>query len=282
MYLHEVSFYQELSERPGIGIPQCYFAGVNQERSAFVLLLEDLSDGVFGNQLAGCTPAQARHALAELARFHAYWWNHPKLKQFPWLRESTPEMRDRLQAMYEARWPNFLAQADALLTPSARSFCPALAKNLRPVLENTAKRNQFTLGHGDFRVDNVFFPSSASAAKSLLVLDWQRVNRTCSPTNDIANFIAMGLSTEDLIAHREAFLQSYFAELVKSGLDDYSLSDVREGYRVSLLEILLFVIVASGLMEVEAKNQRSTNLAVVIFVRLLNAIEEASAWELLE
>jgi Ecdysteroid kinase-like family len=282
MYLHEVSFYQQLSERPGIGIPQCYFAGVNKERSAFVLLLEDLRDGAFGDQLAGCPPTQTRHALAELARFHAYWWNHPKLKQLPWLRKSTPEMRDRLQAMYEARWPNFLARVDTLLTPSARSFCPALAKKLRPLLENSAKRSQFTLGHGDFRVDNVFFPLSASAAKSLLVLDWQRVNRTCSPTNDIANFIAMGLSTEDLIAHREALLQSYYAELERSGIDEYSISDVREGYKLSLLETLLFVIVASGLMEVEVKNHRSTTLAVVIFVRLLGAIEEANAWELLE
>jgi Ecdysteroid kinase-like family len=282
MYLHEVSFYQELSDRPGIGIPRCYFAGVNQERSGFLLLLEDLRDGAFGDQLEGCTPRQAQHALAELARFHAHWWNHLRLNQLPWLRKSTPEMRDRLQAMYEARWPTFLAQADSLLTPSARSFCPTLARNLRPLLENAAKRNHFTLGHGDFRVDNVFFPASASAARALVVLDWQRVNRAWSGTNDIANFIAMGLSTEDLIAHREALLQSYYAEFEKCGIDDYSFSDVREGYRVSLLETLLFVIVASGLLEVGDGNQRSTSLAVVIFVRLLSAIEEADAWELLE
>jgi hypothetical protein len=281
MYLHEVSF-QELSDRPGIGIPRCYFAGVNQERSGFLLLLEDLRDGAFGDQLEGCTPRQAQHALAELARFHAHWWNHLRLNQLPWLRKSTPEMRDRLQAMYEARWPTFLAQADSLLTPSARSFCPTLARNLRPLLENAAKRNHFTLGHGDFRVDNVFFPASASAARALVVLDWQRVNRAWSGTNDIANFIAMGLSTEDLIAHREALLQSYYAEFEKCGIDDYSFSDVREGYRVSLLETLLFVIVASGLLEVGDGNQRSTSLAVVIFVRLLSAIEEADAWELLE
>jgi hypothetical protein len=62
----------------------------------------------------------------------------------------------------------------------------------------------------------------------------------------------------------------------------YSFSDVREGYRVSLLETLLFIIGASGLMEIEVQNQRSTNLAVVIFVRLLKAIEEANAWELLK
>jgi hypothetical protein len=79
MYLQEVSFYQDLSDAPGIGIPRCYFAGMNEERSRFFLLLEDLRDGAFGDQLVGCTPGQARCALAELARFHAYWWNHPKL-----------------------------------------------------------------------------------------------------------------------------------------------------------------------------------------------------------
>jgi hypothetical protein len=79
-----------------------------------------------------------------------------------------------------------------------------------------------------------------------------------------------------------ALLQSYYAEFVKSGIEDHSFSDVREGYRVSLLETLLLIIVASGLMEIEVENQRSSNLAIVIFVRLLKAIEEASAWELLE
>ena len=92
----------------------------------------------------------------------------------------------------------------------------------------------------------------------------------------------MRLCTEDLIAHREGLLRSYYAEFEKLGIDDYFFSDVREGYRVSLLETLLFVIVASGLMEVGDGNQRSTSLAVVIFVRLLKAIEEANAWELLE
>jgi hypothetical protein len=282
MYLHEVSFYQELSDRPGIGVPRCYFAGMNEERSGFLLLLEDLRDGAFGDQLVGCAPDQARHALAELARFHAYWWNHPRLEELPWLRKNTREVRDRLQAMYEARWPTFLAHADSLLTPSARSFCPALAKNLRPLLENAAKRNHFTLGHGDFRPDNVFFPAGPSATRPLAVLDWQRVNRAWSGTNDIANFIAMGLSTEDLVAHRESLLGSYYAEFAKSGINDYSFSDLQEGYRASLLEILLFVIIVSGLMEVEAGNPRSTNLAVVFFVRLQNAIEDANAWELLE
>jgi hypothetical protein len=92
----------------------------------------------------------------------------------------------------------------------------------------------------------------------------------------------MGLSTEDLVARREALLQSYYEEFAKSGIVDYSFSEICEGYRVSLLQTLLFVIVASGLMEIEAGNQRSSNLAVVIFGRLLNAIEEANACELLE
>jgi Ecdysteroid kinase-like family len=282
MYLHEASFYQDLSDQPGIGIPRCYFAGVDQERGCFLLLLEDLRDGAFGDQLVGCTPGQTQHALGELARFHAHWWNHPKLNQIPWLRKSTPEMRDRLQAMYKARWPTFLAQADSLLTPSARSFCPTLAGNLRPLLENAANRTHFTLGHGDFRVDNVFFPASASAARPLVVLDWQRVNRAWAGTNDITNFIAMGLSTEDLVAHREALLRSYYAEFENFGIDDYSFSDVWVSsiiwIRVSLNACWQIYKTRSA----SAKNHRSTNLAVVIFVRLLGAIEEANAWELLE
>jgi hypothetical protein len=90
-------------------------------------------------------------------------------------------------------------------------------------------------------------------------------------------FYWYGIIHRVLISHREGLLRSYHAELVKSRIDDYPFSDLCDGSADAL-----FIIVASGSMQIEAGNERSTSLAVVIFERLLNAIEEENAWELLK
>ena len=61
-YEREVSFYRELAADVGIGVPRCYFAEIDIDRAAFTLILEDLGDGRFGDQVAGLDLADARGA----------------------------------------------------------------------------------------------------------------------------------------------------------------------------------------------------------------------------
>ena len=80
IFSNEVSFYRsELAAQAGIRVPQCIFAHHDHVRAAFVVVQEDLAerkDGLFGSSIGnGASVEQARAALAELAKLHAFGWD---------------------------------------------------------------------------------------------------------------------------------------------------------------------------------------------------------------
>jgi fructosamine-3-kinase len=84
-YRAEVSFYRDLAATVAVRTPRCHHSAISDDHAAFVLLLEDLSPAAPGDQLAGCTPAQAADAVANLAGLHGPRWCDPTLLDVPWL-----------------------------------------------------------------------------------------------------------------------------------------------------------------------------------------------------
>ena len=54
-YANELNFYQHLATNCPIPSPRCLFAELDAETQDFLLILEDLGDGVAGNQLESCS-----------------------------------------------------------------------------------------------------------------------------------------------------------------------------------------------------------------------------------
>ncbi len=55
--------------------PDCFAATISDAATEFVLLLEDMGDAVQGDQITGCTPAQAEAVAVAAAGLHAPGWN---------------------------------------------------------------------------------------------------------------------------------------------------------------------------------------------------------------
>lgn len=53
-YEREVGFYQHIAGHVALRTPRCYFSAFEPSNGDFVLLLEDLSPAVVGDQVAGC------------------------------------------------------------------------------------------------------------------------------------------------------------------------------------------------------------------------------------
>jgi hypothetical protein len=72
-YLREITFYRELRDRIGGDgtLAECHLATHDPKEGWFTLVLEDIEDGVQGDQIAGCGQAEARIAMVALARIHA-------------------------------------------------------------------------------------------------------------------------------------------------------------------------------------------------------------------
>jgi Ecdysteroid kinase-like family len=73
-YENEFQFYKHAAGRTGLPTPCCYY-GDYEKGGRVVLLLEDLAPArCLGWDMS---PSQVELAVQHIARFHAFWWQHP-------------------------------------------------------------------------------------------------------------------------------------------------------------------------------------------------------------
>ena len=84
-YEREVRFYQKVARENLLPVPTCYYADIDMKSGWHVLLLEDLAPARSGSRTKGCSQTEARIAIRHIARFHAHWWENPKLDNYNWL-----------------------------------------------------------------------------------------------------------------------------------------------------------------------------------------------------
>lgn len=107
-YAKEVNFYAHLGAKvaaTGV-VPICWLAVLDQEEGFFSLVLEDIKDGVQGDQMVGLSVKEAAWALESLAALHAPFINSHELAHAPWLVEEERTM-DR-QQLYNKLLPGFI------------------------------------------------------------------------------------------------------------------------------------------------------------------------------
>jgi hypothetical protein len=61
-YFREIAFYRNVAPLVGGSLPACHLAEYDDAEGWFTLVLEDIADASQGDQIAGCTPADAELA----------------------------------------------------------------------------------------------------------------------------------------------------------------------------------------------------------------------------
>ena len=243
----EVEFYRTFGPVAGIPVPRCYGAELDRQSGAFVLLLEDLSEG----RLPGWndTAVDDAELLAEhAAAFHARWLGDGRLNQCPWLRrigargESAAARRDYRRDVAEFL-DEYSAEAPAVMLEAVR----ALERSWERTHNRIAARSR-TLIHGDLHLGNVFFPSERGGR--FAVFDW--THAAIGPgAADLARMLVFGMPVERRRAV-EARLLSRYADAIRSrGVGDYDdercLLDYRLGLALLLADALCWDASPNGL-----------------------------------
>ncbi len=223
-YRREVGFYRDIAPTLAGTVPACHHADVSTTGEEFVLVLEDIRPALPGDQVAGCTASEAARALASLARIHAATWLDEGIAGLSWIGHDSMVSLDDLMAL--------------ALAAFEERFCDALDPATWPVLQAFARRADAWRGapgprraavHGDFRLDNLLFPTGDRA---VVAVDWQTVNYVC-PGRDLAYFLGNSLLVADRRAHERALVGKYLAELAGRGVSGYTLDqcwqDIRYG-----------------------------------------------------
>ena len=246
-YETEVRFYQQLAPGLGIRTPRAYHADIDVTTGSFVLLLEDMTPARQGDQLAGCTLAEATAALDQLVGLHAPRWGDPSLGELEWLVRDPEASRALMLSLLPNLWAGFTERYADRLGAEVHEVGGAVIAGLEGYLDDRAPR---TVTHGDYRLDNLLFGGPAEAP-TVAVVDWQ----TCALGNalsDVAYFVGAGLLVDDRRPHEEALVRRYHERLRSAGVE-LSWEDCWRSYRRGTVAGLIMALAASMLVERTAR-----------------------------
>jgi hypothetical protein len=242
LYAKELSWYATLAPKTAVNCPKYYGSQVNENTGDFKLILQDCAPATQGDQIHGASLEQVRKGIAELAKLHAPFFNDEAIVTNELTRRN-PELSKLKVDLYADCWPKFRDRYKSRLDTEILDMGDYFAQNFEQY--TFRKTENFSLIHGDFRIDNLLFGGKNERA---IVLDWQTIVEDC-PMKDVAYFISTSFADPaQRKVNEEGLLQTYFTELKLSGIA-VSEDALRTEYKVQALAGVVMAVVSSMLVE---------------------------------
>ncbi len=276
-YQREIAFYRDVAPQAPHRTPDAWLALQATESTDFVLLLEDMAPLVAADQLIGLGLPQARVAVGELARVHAWSWNHPRLASlaatFP------PIDGDRGRAVQgqfaefaRMSWPLVAAQLGDELPPAVRAFGERLPDLIPFFVDELAEPRALT--HGELRSDNLFLDGD----RSPVLIDFQAVQQEAG-VREVAYLVSQSMTVQERRGHDEELVRHYWEGLVAAGVEGYSWDEAWRQYRLAVAYSLYLPAVA--FLRYEAASETGRQLLREMVLRAAATIEDVGSLELL-
>ncbi len=276
-YEIETRFYQQIADDVELNTPKLYYGDIDLESGDFILLLQDLAPSQVADQIAGLTSDQTDLAVRELAKFHATWWEHPRLQELDWMwAMNHPVRAETSQQSYQQAWGPFVESFGTTIQPEILDIGERFGQQIVAILDEMSKGPK-TISHGDYRPDNLFFATPAGG-DPLTVIDWQ-IMSIGPGTFDFSYFLLGSLPPDERKARQTELLQMYHDLLVEGGVTNYSYDQCYQDYRISSLFCWLYTVIALGTLDVA--NERGLALFTANIERNSSALLELNAGELL-
>ena len=242
-YEVEVRFYQELAPDLTMRTPTVHYADVDVDSGSFVLLMEDLAPARQGDQLEGCSIAEATLAIDELVKLHAPRWGDPSLAEYDWLHRDSE--RALLLQMLPPLWQGFCERYADRLGPEVHEAGNTLFANFERYL--MSNEEPWTIVHRDFRLDNLLF-GEGDGSVPIAVVDWQACTHASGMT-DVAYFIGAGLVTHDRRDHERELVRRYHEHLVAAGVGEYDFEQCWRDHRLGSFAGFLTAVAAPMMVD---------------------------------
>lgn len=274
-YHRELRFYREVAPEVELRTPALYYSAMNRDAAEYILLLEDMDPAQVGDHLAGCRIDEAETSIRALAAFHATWWESPRLEAFAeWMPQIDAPVNQSAESSYQQAWGPFIENFGSLISPAMREIGERIGRNVI-ALETSIADRPHTIGHGDFRTDNLFF-GTAQGGAPFAVADWQ-ISFRGRGIFDVAYLLCGGLEAEERRANEERLVRMYHEGLVAGGVKGYSFEQCWREYRRMALFVFVYVVISLGTLDFA--NERGLALFQAWLRRSSAAIEELNAVE---
>jgi hypothetical protein len=238
-----------------------------------VLLLADMAPAVQGDQIAGCTPAEATLAVRALAGLHGPTWVDPQWANLSGIAMPKPEP-DSAKGFGDIA----VMAADITLerlgdrmSAENRDTVRAAMSVVTPWL--LAEPDRYAVLHGDYRLDNMLFDPDRTR---ITVVDWQTLGSGL-PARDLSYFTATSLRPDVRAAAEADLVDEYHRTLQSYGVTGYDRESCWYDYRLGMLQAPLITALGCAFA---TSTERGDDMVVVMAERGCQAIRELGTLEL--
>ena len=271
-YRSEHAFYTGVADTVAVPVPRCYHCALADDGAEFVLLLADMAPAEQGDQIRGCSPAEAGRAVAALAGLHGPRWCDPAWLSFagtvmPKPDEPTARGLGDITRLAVATTIDKLGAADE---PADRATVHESAELIADWLLGSPDR--FSILHGDYRADNLLFGPGGQVS----VVDWQTL-AVGLPARDLAYFLGTSLEPGLRAEHERALVGDYHRALTDRGVTGYDIESCWYDYRFGMLQVPLITTLGFAF---SAATERGDDMVLAMLERGSRAIREFGTLEL--
>jgi hypothetical protein len=209
------------------------------KKRRYVLLLEDLDEYDQIDQREGCSFEDARLVLNKLGESQALFWENPRIKTH-WLMPGF-EFSKSSNLIYKRSLARFRARYGNSVSDKGQKVIKWLAEN-NSDLDKLAMTRPFTLVHGDFRLDNLFFDR---ANNNIVAVDWQAAHY--GPGVFDAAYFCLSAGREGFTPRQITELATaYYQSLIDGGVTNYCLDECLKDYQLAQLLALRMTLILAG------------------------------------
>jgi hypothetical protein len=262
-----------VAERVRIPIPQHFHCDISSDGGDFVLLLADMAPAVQGDQIGGCSPAEAALGVKALAGLHGPTWCDPRWPEFPGLAMSLTT-DDAIKGLGDIAVMATQITLERLGTRMSAEDRETTTEAMSMVAQwLLADRDRFSLMHGDYRLDNMLFDPDRTR---VTVVDWQTLG-VGLPARDLAYFTGTSLLPAARASSDEDLVATYHTELLGYGIADYDRETCWRDYRVGMLQVPLISVLGCAFA---ISTERGDDMMLVMLERGCQAIRELGSLDL--
>lgn len=267
MYGREYRFYTQVAPTVPLRCPDCFHASYNPETGDVALLLEDLSYMRLGDQVKGCTVPEAHQVIAGIASLHRNTWQPDHLTEIK--QHDMPYQREGMIGGFQVGWPVVLEEFSQFFDDELIRLGSTMPDQVNSLLDQIHD-GPHVIGHGDVRLDNIFFDDDGIA-----LVDYQAVCKA-APEHDLAYFVTQSLA--DDVRNAEDWHTVYYDQLTQEGIKyDKDLSYRR--YRLCAMYLLCYSVIIAGTLD--PANERGRKLAETLLGNSIKSLKELNALELI-
>ncbi len=278
LHKREYDYYRHIAPEASIRSPGLLYGHYDRRKDDIVLVLEDLSDLVFEDVLAGASAERARSAVRSIAGLHGRYWN--RLDRPP-LSNRCEGVGTRIRVLaqigYLRALPQTMKRFGAAFAPETRRLAETLGPRAADYMQDMLD-GPGSFAHGDYHLNNVFFDPGGAGDGEAVVIDWQVSGRN-NPLLDVALFMSRSLTPEVRREVEREVLEVYWEALRRGGVRDFAFEECWQWYRRAMLFSMMVMVLGAG--NLGSSERLDTEGLEEIMRRMTAAVEELDAAEFL-